>query len=760
MASRAAWISAIIIIIIIIGAAAYYYSSKGGKKATTTTTTSTTPTATAPTTTSKLPTTTTSTAPSATTHTTTKTSTTPPPTTKKTTTTTTTMPPKLPKGVHVIEVSKAVVVVAPKGVKIPKIPTHGKKLIIVTYQVDTKKTKPVSQCTAFTSIDPAFYRNVTIDALIIAGREVTNPQVREAIYEAVYKLSNEEVPILWLGQYIFVRTEWSWVHGRYYNPVLAERFDLLWEDKDAPSVSLGFGGYKNNATTFVDATFGWPQSFDPAADYETFGWAVFHNIGDTLVTYWKADTTHVIPDLAVAWVHDKTGTTWYFVIRGGVKAYDPWHHKVYPINATDVLFTIWRIARLGLDPSWMITTFINVNASKVYTEKEFNQILAKGGLYATYHGKTIEVKSLSQLLQFFGYNGPTAGVVMLKLYKPYAAILAILADPFTMVVPMKYLFDNVPQLKGKYAEALKEAQYGKNPAAWAKYIQPGSHDPTHLYLNQYPVGTGPYYVASYKRGSYIVLKYNPYYWNKTLWNTPPYGSNGVPSHKIAIYLIASDPVTRIQIYKAGQADIAAVPTDRLKEVENYQNPQLGNKWKIIVEKGGLTLDIVYIVLNTMKPPFNNKLVRQALMYAVPFKQIAQVVYSGYLAPLYGVIPAGLIGHNDNIVIHYHFDLDKAMQLIKKSGINPSQYSIEIWYNQGNSQREQIATLLQQTWSQLGFQVSVKALSWPTLLEKTDKGDFQVYIIGWAPDYPDPDDYAGPLLWGGTYFSYLHVTVQG
>jgi hypothetical protein len=27
------------------------------------------------------------------------------------------------------------------------------------------------------------------------------------------------------------------------------------------------------------------------------------------------------------------------------------------------------------------------------------------------------------------------------------------------------------------------------------------------------------------------------------------------------------------------------------------------------------------------------------------------------------------------------------------------------------------------------------------------------------DYLDPDDYAGPLLWGGTYFSYLEVTVQ-
>ena len=756
MASRTAWIAATIIIIIIIAGVAYYYASKGGGKTTTT----------SPQATTTQPTTTTTAAPPATTSpktTTTapKTTTSPTKTTKTTTTTTTTTtakPPTLPKGVHVIEVSKAVVVVAPKGVQIPKIDTHGKKLIIVKYQVDTKKTKPPEKCVAFTSINPAFYRNVTIDALIIAGRQETNPEIREALYEAVYKLSNEQVPILWLGQYVFVRTEWSWLHGRYYNPVLAERFDLLYEDQNAPVVDLGFGGYKNNATTFVDATIGWPDTFDPAADYETFGWAIWHNIGDTLVTYWKADTKNYIPDVAVAWVHDKAGTTWYFVIRSGIKAYDPWHNKVYDINAIDVLFSIWRIARLGLDPSWMITEFVDVNASKVLSEQEFNQILASGNLVAEYKGKVAQPKSLDELLKFFGYNGKTAGVVMLKLYRPYAAILSILADPFASILPMKYFFDNVKELKGKYEEALKESQNGKNPAAWAKYVKPGEQDPTHLYIHKYPVATGPYYVADYKEDSYIVLKYNPYYWNKTLWNKAPYGKNGVPSHQIAIYIIANDAVTRIQLYKSGQADVAAIPLDRLKDVEGYKYP--GTNFEIKVEKGGLTLTIVYIVLNTLKPPFNNKLVRQALMYAIPFEQIAQTVYSGYLAPLYGVIPAGLMGHNDNIVIHYKFDLDKAMKLIQKSGIDPTKYSIEIWYNQGNTQREQIATLLQQTWGQLGFQVSVKSLNWPTLLSKTEKGDFQVYIIGWAPDYLDPDDYAGPLLWGGTHFSYLEVTVQG
>nr|WP_110138737.1 ABC transporter substrate-binding protein [Hyperthermus butylicus] len=669
--------------------------------------------------------------------------------------------PQLPPEVKVIEVSKAVIAVAPKDVAVEDIvnaiDTKGKKLIIVRYEVDEENTKPVEESVGFSDINPAFYRNTTIDALIIAARKETNPEIREMLYEAVYKLSNYEVPILWLGQYMLVRSQWSWVHGRYYHPTLAERYDLLWEDPAAPVKNLEFGGYKNDPSTYVIATIGWPDTFDPAADYETFGWAIFHNIGDTLVTYWKDDTKEVIPDLAVAWVHDKEGTTWYFVIRGGVKAYDPWHNKVYDISAVDVLFTIWRVARLGLDPSWMVTEFIDVNNSKVLTEEEFDQILAQGGLYADYKGQTIEPKSLKELLEFFGYDGETAGVVMLKLYMPYSPILSILSDPFLIVIPMKYLFDNVDELKGKYEEALEASQYGKNPAAWANYIGTGEQEPTHLYLHKYPIGTGPYYVAEYKEDSYIVLKYNPYYWNKSLWYMEPYGKDGVPSHQTVIYLIANDHVTRLQIYKAGQADTAVVPLDRLDEVRDYKlqdNPQ----FKIEVETGGLEPAIVYIVLNANKEPFNNRLVRQALMYAIPFDQIKEVVYSGFLERLYGVIPAGFPGHNDDIVIKYTFDLDKAMELIQKSGIDPTKYNIEIWYNEGNAQREQIATLLQQTWGQLGFKVGVKALNWPTLLSKTEKGDFDVYIIGWAPDYLDPDNYAGPLFYGGTRFSFLEVVV--
>ncbi|MEZ0318561.1 MAG: ABC transporter substrate-binding protein [Pyrobaculum sp.] len=410
----------------------------------------------------------------------------------------------------VYDTGDAVVVVGPKGTGATVNVPSGKKIYVVQYVVDAQATKPISQSTGFVDINPAFYRNYDVDALIVAARTYFDPQLRETLYKAIFIASNQDPAIIWLGQAKFFMHQWNWVKDRYYTPLELERYDLVWETSDAPTVNLGIKDYKNGPDTLAIATIGWPQSFDPAASYESFGWEVFTQIGTPLVVFWRDNIEYVVPAGAVAWAHDENGTTWYFVIRGGMKAYDPWNNKVYNISAVDALFTLWRIARLSLDPSWMITTYFDVNASSVLTEAEFSQVLANG-LYTEYAGKSYTVKSWDELMKVFGYSGPTAGVVKVRLTQPYPAILSILAAPFTMIVSMQYA------LGDKYQQALADSNNGKNPSAWAKYVVPGEDDATHKLLHEKPISTGPYYVADYQQDSYIVLRYNPYYWNATLW---------------------------------------------------------------------------------------------------------------------------------------------------------------------------------------------------------------------------------------------------
>ena len=653
----------------------------------------------------------------------------------------------------VIETSGAFVVVGPVGSQIPDFDPKGKPIIVVRFEVDEEATKPIEESTAFVDISPSFYRNEYADALILLARKIADPEIRTQLYEAIYRLSSEELPLFWMGQYKVVFNYWSWVEGRYFHPTLGERFDLLTEDPNAPVEPLGIKDYVNDANTYVIITFGWPDTLDPAGNYETFGWQIFHNTGSTLLTFWKDDTKNLIPSLAVAWASNADATEFYFVIRGGVMAYDPWRDVTYEVSAIDVLFTIWRIARLQLDPSWMITEFVDVNNSQVLTEEEFDELLAQGGIFASFGGETREVKSLSELLDMFGFEGETAGVVKFKLFYPYAPILSIFADPFTMVIPMKYLFDNVEELQGKYEEALEASGYGKNPQAWEAYIGTGANEPTHIFLHKNPISSGPYYIKELQEKSYIVLEYNPYYWGKDLW-MDMFGEPK-PQHERVIYVINDDANARIQFLISGKADTGAIPLDRLEDIRGVKYPD--TDYEIIVEERGLSPIIVFIVPNIAKEPFNNVLVRQALMYAIPFDEIQQTVYAGFIERLYGVLPAGFPGANEAIAVKYEFNLQKAIELIRESGINPSDYTIRIWYNKGNTQREKVASLLQTTWGQLGFKVVVEALEWPTLLEKTERGEFDVWIVGWAPDYIDPDNYAGPLMYGGTKFTILEFS---
>jgi len=69
------------------------------------------------------------------------------------------------------------------------------------------------------------------------------------------------------------------------------------------------------------------------------------------------------------------------------------------------------------------------------------------------------------------------------------------------------------------------------------------------------------------------------------------------------------------------------------------------------------------------------------------------------------------------------------------------------------------TLIQNIWSQLGFQVTVESYEWPVYLSKTEHGDYDVYVVGWVPDYLDSDNWVGPFLYGATKFKELNIEVS-
>jgi peptide/nickel transport system substrate-binding protein len=420
-----------------------------------------------------------------------------------------------------VETEKYYVIIGPKGTGATFTKTVTKPLLVVNYVLDQEKTnKNWEKPYAFVSMNPSNWRDVATSALTKLSKKVLDPEIRVAIIQAAVIIFNNEVPMPLLGQAVTGENHGSWVKDMYYPLTTFARYDLVWEPSNAPVEPTGIKDINNDAKTMVIATIGWPDTFDTAKSYETFGWEIFTQIYTPLVVFEK-ELTDPSPGMAAAWAFSSDATELYLLIRSGVKAYDPWNKKLYDITAVDALFSLWRVARAALDPSWLINDFIDVNASSVLTVQEFQNVLA-GGLTVPYKGKSYTVNNLNDLLNIFGYKGQVEGVVKLQLHFPYPPILTILTTGAASVISMQYA------LGDKYNEALAASNNGKNPSAWANYVKPGEDDPVHKLFAEKPISTGPYYVAEYKEDQYILLKINPYYWNAQIWEEL-YGYRPTPS---------------------------------------------------------------------------------------------------------------------------------------------------------------------------------------------------------------------------------------
>src|SRR5215470_8761382 len=127
-------------------------------------------------------------------------------------------------------------------------------------------------------------------------------------------------------------------------------------------------------------------------------------------------------------------------------------------------------------------------------------------------------------------------------------------------------------------------------------------------------GTGPFKLVEWVPGDHVTLTKNPNYWQT--------GKPYLDGIQIPILRDQQAMVTQLE---AGALDIARLPTladfNRLKSDAGYQamlNPLTGAHYL-----AGFNLTI---------PPFDNKLVRQALCYAVDKKRFVDSILGGVGAP--------------------------------------------------------------------------------------------------------------------------------
>ena len=249
-----------------------------------------------------------------------------------------------------------------------------------------------------------------------------------------------------------------------------------------------------------------------------------------------------------------------------------------------------------------------------------------------------------------------------------------------------------------------------------------------------PIGTGPFKLGEWKRGTSITLVRNPEY----QWGTPEAQNRGPVHVDKLVFKVIPDATTQLSAVQSGDVDVAFVN-------EPSQLAKLEKTSGVRVERVNLDA-LIFLGYNCAKPPFDDVRVRQALSYAVNKDEIIQTALSGLGAVAGTPLTPGSLGYNAELGKYGQgFDPAKSRSLLAEAGFR--QAADGSWERDGKklagklltsnrAPNEAIATVLQSQLKAIGVPVEIQQLDSAAVQKATTEGAFDLLL--WRYEWNDPD----------------------
>jgi peptide/nickel transport system substrate-binding protein len=236
------------------------------------------------------------------------------------------------------------------------------------------------------------------------------------------------------------------------------------------------------------------------------------------------------------------------------------------------------------------------------------------------------------------------------------------------------------------------------------------------------MGTGPFALKEWVKGEHLTLVKNEYYWEE-----------GLPLIDEVVFLVTPDGNSQILQLQGGEIDGIVgqgdVPFNRLTDLEGDDSLQV---------LSFLSTYVNYVGLNCREAPLDNIPARQALNYATDKQALVDTILFGRAEISNGYMPNGALYWNPDIE-PYPFDLDKAKELLAETP-TPDGFPLKLTIISGNQLNLQLATALQEMWSQIGVEVEIEQVESSVFFEKlVTTFDYQAAPSSWTHDIIDPDE---------------------
>jgi peptide/nickel transport system substrate-binding protein len=244
----------------------------------------------------------------------------------------------------------------------------------------------------------------------------------------------------------------------------------------------------------------------------------------------------------------------------------------------------------------------------------------------------------------------------------------------------------------------------------------GGQSPAEFF--RHPVGTGPFTVAAWQRGNYLLLRRNRYYWQP-----------GKPYLDQVDFTVVADDSSRIARLAAGDAQIVESQPAAVTTLRNTPGTTAG------VFPSTRT-DV--LLPNERYKPLADVHVRRAIAYSIDRGAIVNAVLAGQGRPANSTFPERVPFYNPrNPGLTY--DPARARDELARSRY-PHGFKLEFLTN-SDPNYTAIARGVQQELAPLGIAVTIRTVPPTDLFALQQKFDYQLSIDLWTMDIPDPDEYA-------------------
>lgn len=236
-----------------------------------------------------------------------------------------------------------------------------------------------------------------------------------------------------------------------------------------------------------------------------------------------------------------------------------------------------------------------------------------------------------------------------------------------------------------------------------------------------PIGTGPFKLAEWKRGEYVMLDAFKDY--KSAPGDKPDGYVGAKQPKVdqIKFLVVPDPSTVKAGLMSGAIDAAQVTNTDVVELKASKNVQVQ-----------VPVDAVKhsLLFQTNDPVLKNEKLRQAIAASLDIPQIVAAASDG-------------LGHVNNSAVHagsafysnvqkqaYQYDPAKAQQLLKEAGYKNEK--IVIYANKrAHVPSYAVAVLAQAMMQAVGINAQIEVLEWATQLDRYNRGNYQMSSFSYS-----------------------------